>query len=126
MIFLELYILQITFCIHVQNCPASNQKMYQVYKNMMFLNGLAILTNIVCPTWGSFDSACSLVSSSLNFSNISCLASTFTSTQANFACCMLDCHFHLVDLSAVETGKKYDQAPNTDVGKTMLAVIVRT
>ena len=45
--------------------------------------------------------------------------------QANVACSMLACQFRHVDLATGETGKKSDQAPNTDVGQTMLASFAR-
>ena len=47
--------------------------------------------------------------------------------QANVAGYVLSCPFRHADLATGETGKqkKSDQAPNTDVGRTMVASFAR-
>ena len=51
----------------------------------------------------------------------------FARRQANVAGYVLSCHFRHADLATGETGKqkKSDQAPNTDVGQTMVASFAR-
>ena len=49
----------------------------------------------------------------------------FACRQANVGCSVYACQFRHPDLVAGENGEQSDQAPNSDVGQTVLASFTR-